>query len=62
MSEPRHFKALYKRATSNFELGKLEQALQDIKLAYEVDPNSRECIEAYRKIGEAYKEYNKQKK
>jgi tetratricopeptide (TPR) repeat protein len=41
ISEPRHYKALYKRATCYFEIEKIEEALKDIKLAYEVDPTNR---------------------
>lgn len=36
-SDPYHFKALYRRANGYFHLQKYEQALADIKLAYQID-------------------------
>lgn len=53
---PRHFKALYRRALCLFELNRLEEAYQCIKDAYAIDSSVGEVNDAYRKIHTAYKE------
>lgn len=52
---PKHFKALYRRALCLFELNRLEEAYQSIKDAFAIDNTVGEVNEAYRKIHAAYK-------
>jgi tetratricopeptide (TPR) repeat protein len=59
---PRHFKALYRKALCLFEMNRLEEAYACIKDAYSIDATVGEVNDAYKKIHTAYKAEKEEKK
>jgi tetratricopeptide (TPR) repeat protein len=47
---PKYAKALHKRALARYELGKYEEAFEDVKLAFNLDKSSTEIHASYSKI------------